>query len=462
MLSGQFDILINNMWLTDILAVVLLLIPVFLLFMESKWIFFFYTISIVANLPLIFNMTFNFSYEAIIGFVIVVVIIKEIIKDRILRYQTTKENILLILMIFITLAINLLTSIFHFNLNAFLLRVFIYIVNIFILGIYTYFFKNSSSIKFIKNAFLIGAVIIVISMIVELIYGHYFLGIRNMRPAGLLLDPNVSAFTLNLALVLSFMDRKKYVFFFDLLFVATRVLILFGIFLTVSRSAYIGTIFILIAYTIYYSYGKNRWIVPSVVIVFIIMYMIFNKVIIDFIKNIYHIIDLDRIFPKADLPPVPPGSSAGGGGLIDGGDYSSSRLTLIKAAFIVFSNNFITGVGIGNVTNEISIITNLEMNAHNLFLQLIAESGIIMLLTLLLFIYYLLVFIFKIEKKYKLIIFILFGLIAIESMFNHNLLNLNIIYLILAFIFGLTMLSTKDRRVYVIGKNSFQFRTDKY
>ena len=92
MLSGQYDILVDNMWLTDILAVILLLIPLFLLFMDSKWIFFFYTISIVANLPLIFNMSFNLSYEAIIGFVIVVIILKEIIREKVLRYQTTKEN----------------------------------------------------------------------------------------------------------------------------------------------------------------------------------------------------------------------------------------------------------------------------------------------------------------------------------------------------------------------------------
>lgn len=462
MLSGQYDILIDNMWLTEILAIIMLILPFFLLFMDSKWIFFYYTISIVANLPLIFSMYFKFSYEAILGLIIVIVIIKDMIKERIIRYQTTKENLLLILMLVIVLGVNLFTSIFNFNTSEFLIRLFIYIVNIFILGVYTYYFKNSFNIKFIKNGFLVGAVILVVSMIVEMIYGHFYLNIRNLRPAGLLLDPNVCAFALNLALILSFMERKKGVFALDLLMISTRVFILFGIFLTVSRSAYIGTIFILIALAIFYSSGKRKWIAPIVVIVFIVMYLVFNKIIMDFFKNIYNIIDLDRIFPSDNYVPGPPGNNAGGDNVADGGDYSNSRLALIKAAFIVFSNNFLTGVGIGNVVNEIAIVADMEMNAHNLYLQLVAESGILMIFALLIFIYYLVVFIFKVEKKYKFIIYIILGLIGIESMFNHNLLNINIIYLVLAIIFGLTMLSSKDRKVYTIGKSSFRFKKDIY
>ncbi|MCK9470552.1 MAG: O-antigen ligase family protein [Bacilli bacterium] len=461
MLSGQYDILVDNMWLTEIIAIILLIIPFFLLFMDGKWIFFFYTISIVANLPLIFSYVFSFSYEAIIGFVIIIVILKDIIKEKVLRYQTTKENLLLLLMLVIIMGINLGTAIFNFNANEFLLRLFIYIVNIFILVVYTYFFKNSLNIKFIKNAFLIGAVILIVSMIVELVYGHYILGYRNLRPAGLLLDPNVCAFALNLAFVISFLDRKTNNFIIDFLAVFVRVLILFGIFLTVSRSAYIGTIFIIIALCVYYSSGKKRWVVPSVVIIFIISYLIFYNVINEFIENIYKIIDLDRIFPKPNDLDIPP-SNNGGGQIIEGVDYSNSRIALIKAAFLVFSNNFITGVGVGNLTHEIGIITDLQMNAHNLILQLIAESGIIMLIGLIMLGYGLVVYVVKIEKKHKFIICLLFGLIVIESLFNHNLLNINIIYLTLAIIFGLTMISSKERKVFIYVRDSFKFKVRKY
>ncbi|MFA7435700.1 MAG: O-antigen ligase family protein [Bacilli bacterium] len=461
MLSGQYDILVDNMWLTEIIAIILLIIPFFLLFMDGKWIFFFYTISIVANLPLIFSYVFSFSYEAIIGFVIIIVILKDIIKEKVLRYQTTKENLLLLLMLVIIMGINLGTAIFNFNANEFLLRLFIYIVNIFILVVYTYFFKNSLNIKFIKNAFLIGAVILIVSMIVELVYGHYILGYRNLRPAGLLLDPNVCAFALNLAFVISFLDRKTNNFIIDFLVVFVRVLILFGIFLTVSRSAYIGTIFIIIALCVYYSSGKKRWVVPSVVIIFIISYLIFYNVINEFIENIYKIIDLDRIFPKPNDLDIPPSNNVGGQ-IIEGVDYSNSRIALIKAAFLVFSNNFITGVGVGNLTHEIGIITDLQMNAHNLILQLIAESGIIMLIGLIMLGYGLVVYVVKIEKKHKFIICLLFGLIVIESLFNHNLLNINIIYLTLAIIFGLTMISSKERKVFIYVRDSFKFKVRKY
>ena len=188
MLSGQYDVLVDNLWLADILSVILLIIPFFLLFMNGKWIFFYYTISVVANLPLIFSLTFNFSYEAVIGLTILITIIKEIVREKRFRYLTTKENLLLILMLSVLLVLNLLTSIFHFNANEFLIRLYIYLVNMFILGVFTYYFKNTYNLRFIKNGFIIGAIILVVSMLVELVYGHYYLDVRNMRPAGLLLD----------------------------------------------------------------------------------------------------------------------------------------------------------------------------------------------------------------------------------------------------------------------------------
>lgn len=459
MLSGQYDILVNNMWLTDIIAIILLILPLFLIFMDKKWIFTFYAISIVSNLPLIFALTFNFSYEAILSIVLIIILIKDIYRDRTLRYITTKQNLVLMLMLIIVLGVNIFTAFFHLNLNAVIVRLIIYAVNIFILLVYTYFFKDYKSIKYVINGMIIGGLILVISMIAEMIYGHYYVGIRNMRPAGLLLDPNVCAFALNLVFVLSFFERKKHVFWHDLYYLFARVILLFGVFLTVSRSAYIGTLFVLILLVIYYSKGKKRWIVPSVVIVFIVMYLIFHRVIIDFINNIYNIIDLGRIIPKnINTPPSSNGPGGGGGGIVDGGDYSNSRLALISAAFIVFSNNFITGVGIGNVVGEINFITGLEMNAHNLYLQLLAESGIIMFITLLIFAYYLFVFISKLEKKHKFLILLIFGLVFIETLFNHNLLNINIIYLVLAIILGLNMISAKDRRVYVFSRENFKIR----
>lgn len=459
MLSGQYDFLVENMWLAEIIAIVLLILPVFLVFMKEKWFFFYYAISIVANLPLIFVMVFGFSYEAIIGFFILFVLIKDIIKRKNLRYLTTKENKAFIIIIIIIMLVNLGTAFFNFNGPAFMERLFNYIVSIFILFVYTYYFRESKKIKFIKNGILVGGVILVISMIIELIYGHFIVGLRNMRPGGLLLDPNVCGFALNIVLVLSFLEREKGKFINDLLIVASRMLLIFGVFLTVSRSAYLGTLFVLVCYMVYYSRGKRSWIVPSVTVVFIVMYLICYPIINNFFKNIYNILDLKRIIPYSG-PLDPPGGNGPGGGVITepGVDYSNSRIDLLIAAIKIFGNNFITGVGIGNVTTKINNYTNLPMNAHNLFLQLLAESGIIMLIAFLFFAYYLFNLLGSIEKRFKFFIWVIFGLLFLESMFNHNLLNINLTFLVLSIVIGLISVSSCNRINYVITRENFKIK----
>ena len=81
-----------------------------------------------------------------------------------------------------------------------------------------------------------------------------------------------------------------------------------------------------------------------------------------------------------------------------------------------------------------------------------------MLIALMLLFYYLIVFIVKLNKRYKFLVLLLFGLFFIESMFNHNLLNINITYLVLAIIFGLSTISSTDRKVFLIGKEKFIIR----
>ena len=146
---------------------------------------------------------------------------------------------------------------------------------------------------------------------------------------------------------------------------------------------------VLLILPVFLVFMKEKLNVPSVTVVFIVMYLICYPIINNFFKNIYNILDLKRIIPYSG-PPVPPGGNGPGGGVITepGVDYSNSRIDLLNAAIKIFGNNFITGVGIGNVTTKINNYTNLPMNAHNLFLQLLAESGIIMLIAFI-FAYYL-------------------------------------------------------------------------
>src|SRR5690554_5039107 len=126
MLSGQYDFLVDNMWLTEIIGILLLILPFFLLFMNKKWVFFYYTISIVANLPLIFSMTFNFSYELIIGVIVLVIIAKDILIKRGFRIITTKENLIMILLLILVMGLNLGFSLFNFNKLEFINRLSIY------------------------------------------------------------------------------------------------------------------------------------------------------------------------------------------------------------------------------------------------------------------------------------------------------------------------------------------------
>lgn len=453
MLSGEYNFLIDHMWLTDIIAVVLLIIPIFLIFYDNKWIFGYYVTSIVANLPLIFYMRFKFSYEAIIALMIIIVIIRDIIRTKELKYYSTKEGLELIFFFLLILLVNIFTSFFNFNKIEVINRIIIYGVNLFILFIFTYYMNSYRKIKVIRNGFIFGALLLICSMIIEMIYGYYILGVANMRPAGLLLDPNVCAFALNLSLIISFIKNYKTNVLYDLFIIFSRVIIVFAIFLTVSRSAYIGTIFILSSLIIYYSKGKRRWIALSTVVVFIIMYLIFFNIIKNFIDQIYSIIDLNRIFPTPKPVPNEPPTP---GGIVVEPDYSNSRITLIKAAFTVFINNFVVGAGAGNVPHKIYLITNMKMNAHNLLLQLLAESGIFMLATILIFLYFAFKFIMTIKGSSKFIIFLFISLIIIESMFNHNLLNINIFYIAFAIILSLVSRNSRNQKTFSISKETLR------
>lgn len=447
MLTGEYNLLVDNMWLTDIIAVILLIIPFFLIFYDSKWIFTYYVISIVANLPLIFIMTFGFSYELIIGFLILVAIVKDSIRKKKFILISTKESRAIFFALLGVLVLNIITSLFNFNRFELLLRFFIYIVNLFILIVYNFYLVGRKQLEFVKRGFLIGAFLLFVSMLAELIYGHYYLGLSRLRPGGLLIDPNVAAFALNISLLVSFFKTGKLRLLETVLLIIIRILIIFGVFLTVSRSGYLGTLLIIVSLLIYYSQSKNRVVIWITSITLILMYLVFYKIIMNFIDGIYQIIDLQRIFPRA----VPPTNS--NGGIVNPGFtpvYEDSRITLLKGGVKMFIANYILGVGIGNVVIEMETLNTMPMNTHNLVLQLIAESGIFMLVMLMIFAYYILHLLRKSQKKF--FIFLIILLVFLESLFNHNLLNLNIIYLLLAFLLAINIIYSKEQLIFSFSK----------
>ncbi|MDD4000576.1 MAG: O-antigen ligase family protein, partial [Bacilli bacterium] len=303
----------------------------------------------------------------------------------------------------------------------------------------------------------IGALILVITMLIELIYGHYYLEVFRLRPAGLLLDPNVAAFALNIALIISFYRAKKQNLLRDIFFIISRILIIFGVFLTVSRSGYLSTIMILFSFLIYYSKGKNRLIVPITATVIIVLYFLLNPLLSKSWENLYQMLDLQRIFPKVDIPNVP-GPSGPVGGVEDNPIFSDARVGLLKAGLKVFLANYTIGVGIGNITGAVNAQLGMPMNTHNLVIQLLAESGIIMLGALLIFLYYLIHLIGKSQKKQRFFLTLILLVIIVESFFNHNLLNINIVYLLLAFFLALNIIFSKEQLILSLSKLRNRFR----
>src|SRR5690554_6608407 len=115
MLTGEYEFLIDNIFITNIIAIILLLVPLILLFFDIRWLYGLYTISIIANLPLIFFIRFNFSYEIIIGFALLLKIIINMFKKKSFKFITAQDNIFLFLSLFLIIALNLVLSLLNFN-----------------------------------------------------------------------------------------------------------------------------------------------------------------------------------------------------------------------------------------------------------------------------------------------------------------------------------------------------------
>lgn len=443
MLTGEYNYLIDNMLIAQLLGFLLLTIPIVLLFLNIKWTIAYYVISIVSNLPLIFAIAFGMSYELIIVLLLGLKLLKEIIDKRMFHYILDRNSLIIIIALVILMIINIVTSLFNINVSAILNRLIIYIVNLFIIFIFTYFIIKKEDERFIINSMLIGAILLIISQLVELFYG-YSLGYRNLRPAGLLLDPNVLAFALNIVLAFSFRVQGNKNFFSMMFIIATRVLIVFGVFLTISRSGYIGTAAILIMVSMYNIFISKRWyVLLTTIFVLIIMYFIFQNQINDFLNGIYNIIDLKRVWTKPPTQTIPTPGNGGGDVIVDPG-YSNSRIHLLIAGLKIIKTHFWIGVGIGNVEAHMAELTNLELSTHNMILQLIVESGFIMIFSLLFFGYAIINYIYH-NKRNRMFFIFIFIIVLLETFFNHNIMNLNITYLGLSIMLGIGVITSKKK-----------------
>ncbi|HEY8395817.1 MAG TPA: hypothetical protein VIK96_03475, partial [Bacilli bacterium] len=134
------------------------------------------------------------------------------------------------------------------------------------------------------------------------------------------------------------------------------------------------------------------------------------------------------------------------------------RFELLKAGIKIFLNNYSLGIGIGNIIPAVKELTGMPMNTHNLVIQLLAESGIFMLVMLMVFFYYLVNLIVKSAKKERFFLTLILLTVVLESFFNHNLLNINIVYLLLAFFLALNILFSKEQTALSLTQIKNRFR----
>ena len=364
-------------------------------------------------MPLIFINYFSFSYELYLGILIILAIIKHLIFNREITFKFNKESLLLILFIGLILISHLGFSIINFNKREYFQTIYAYLSNLFILFIFLYFIKNSYYKNLVIKTFFIGTFILACSVVLELFYNYYRLNIIHGRYGGLIIDPNGAAFVLNIGFLLSFYKERYFVSFNLFIRVIFRIVIFMSIIFTVSRSGIIILTFITLAILAYYIASKEAYKVYITVGMISLGVLFFRQNVISFVMELMKMVDLKRlrellIIPDSNISPpsdnIPPV-------IID--PTTSGRLQLFLNSLVIIRQNLLFGVGIGNVPWYIDPI-NLQ-NSHNLWLQLILESGILMSISLVIFCIYLLIYIFNKGFKNKTIFVITLIAFLIES-----------------------------------------------
>lgn len=433
--------------IVNIVTTLLLILPFLFLIFNRRLLYGLYVVSIVANLPLMFLMKYNFSYEILLSLLVLFSIIKEWYFNRKINFKINVSTFLLIISLVVIFLINVITSLFHFNASEVKRITTIFVANIFILLIFIYFIKNSHLRNIIIKSIVLGGVILSISIFLELFYNYYILNINYHRYGGLIIDQNGAALVLNLCFILSFYTDRFYRSFSLVIRLIFRLLLVMALLATASRSGLIAfgvSILMLIAYYVYRQELSYKPIALILVLSFLIF--IFRHQVSTFLIEFTKMVDLERlsnIFKLSpSLPPNGVGPPSGNPPPVVMDPATSGRWQLIYNTIYVIKNNWLVGVGVGNLPNLID--PTFHMNSHNLWLQLIGESGILMFFTLLFFVIFLMSYI--INKQFKNKIIFIFGLIVIfiDSFFNHNLFNLNLIWLFLSLVMASNILSSSE------------------
>jgi len=169
---------------------------------------------------------------------------------------------------------------------------------------------------------------------------------------------NANQFGIYLMIVLSVMltliiieknNKKKKIFFIGIIIVMMAILVSF------SRTAYIGTAIIVLLFLV--KNKKIRSFIPQFLLYFLVLLIIISFIVPKFIT---HGIDLRMQKTKK---------------IFTTGSSDWSRLQMFPISLNIWINHPLFGVGVGNITK--SPANYLKMEAHNMYLNILTETGIL-------------------------------------------------------------------------------------
>lgn len=188
-----------------------------------------------------------------------------------------------------------------------------------------------------------------------------------------------------------------------------RAIIILGIIISMSRSAVVVTVIILIASFIY---KKRKYRINTKNILKVLIFLLLFLVLLDQLIKVdcirYYIMNsrIMRIFRFKDE---------------NSDDISNGRIAAALNALNIIKENWLMGIGIKNIPDY----TDITQSAHNIYLNIWAESGIIPFIFYVSYIYSLFMIVKKrcLEDNYQLLAINLFIFIFVYGLFSHTLLT---------------------------------------
>jgi O-antigen ligase len=216
--------------------------------------------------------------------------------------------------------------------------------------------KNTKDIYVLMQTYLLGSYIAIIDMLITYYTGRS----ESFRITATGFDHNAVAISLAIGIPMSwyllFKWKNKILYLLNFLYIP---LSLFCVILTASRSGFITTIVAcsIIPLSLFYVKSTHKYLVA---VSLLIMVFIIPMFLTDHFSNLER--NIMRLGETGDM--------------IEGGALSY-REVIWSAGFKVFSENTIIGVGAGGFSKAVEDILIVQRGAHNAYLSVLVDTGII-------------------------------------------------------------------------------------